>query len=392
MSESSTGKRGAFPSIYDAAVVGAGPAGSAAAATLAQRGRSVLLLEKERFPRHKVCGALLSADAMPLLDRLGARGPIAACAPESIREGAIHLPHGPSISFRLPAPALGISRLLFDDLLARRARGEGAHVRFGVRVVSVTRSDGLFRVGIASLSGQEEVLARSVVGAWGRWDALDRALDRDFLRLGRRFFGWSRDFRGGASGLAGRVALYLFRGGYCGLSRVEGGAFNLAGVISEKAKSATSGWEAVLLRSRAENSALDRDLAGLEPGPVGFLGTGPVFFTSKPAAEHGVLMAGDAAGVLDPFSGEGQSAALAAGILAAETLDAAFSGLIPLGQVADAYERAWRSRFARRFGWSALFRRLMLHPLAATFAARIAGNRLVTVAVRSLHPEERVAS
>ena len=118
------------------------------------------------------------------------------------------------------------------------------------------------------------------------------------LRLGRRFFGWSRDFRGGASGLAGRVALYLFRGGYCGLSRVEGGAFNLAGVISEKVKSTTSGWEAVLLRARAENSALDRDLAGLEPGPVGFLGTGPVFFTAKPAAEQGVLMAGDAAGVL----------------------------------------------------------------------------------------------
>ena len=391
MSELSTGDRRASPSIYDAVVVGAGPAGSAAAGTLAQRGRSVLLLEKERFPRHKVCGALLSADALPLLDRLGARASIVARAPETIREGAIHLPRGPSVSFRLPAPALGISRLLFDDLLARRAREEGADVRFGARVVSVTRCDGLFRVGLASASGREDRLARTVVGAWGRWDALDRALDRDFLRRGRRFFGWSCDFRGGAPQLAGRVGLYLFRGGYCGLSRVEGGALNLAGVISEKAKSATSGWEAVLRRARGENSALDRDLSGLEPGPVGFLGTGPVFFTAKPAAERGVLMAGDAAGVLDPFSGEGQSAALAAGILAAETLDAALSGQIPLGQVSEAYRRAWKSCFARRFGWSALFRRLMLHPLAAAFAARIAGQKLVTVAVKSLHPEEPAA-
>ena len=58
---------------FDAVVVGAGPAGSAAAAVLAEHGRSVLLLEKDVFPRHKVCGEFLSADALPSLDRIGAR-------------------------------------------------------------------------------------------------------------------------------------------------------------------------------------------------------------------------------------------------------------------------------------------------------------------------------
>src|SRR5207237_5725359 len=154
-----------------------------------------------------------------------------------------------------------------------------------------------------------------------------RALERSFLSRRSRFFGWSRDYAAGTSFLQGEVRLYVFGGGYCGLSRVEGGAINLAGIVSESARGrAGRGWEALLERARRGNRALDADLAKLSPGPIGFLGTGPVFFTAKPPTEDGILMAGDAAGVLDPFSGEGQSAALASGILAAETAERLLAG------------------------------------------------------------------
>jgi flavin-dependent dehydrogenase len=87
-------------------------------------------------------------------------------------------------------------------------------------------------------------------------------------------------------------------------------------------------------------------------------------------------MAGDAAGVIDPFSGEGQAGALASVILAARAVERGLSGEIPLSSVASAYADAWQARFSAGFAWSAAFRRLVLKSAAAALAARIGGGRL----------------
>ena len=369
--------------IYDAVAVGAGPAGSAAATLLAAAGKRVLLLEKDHFPRAKVCGEFLSTDALPSLERLGARNAVESARPERIDRGSLHLLTGPAVLFRLPAQALGISRYCLDDLLAKRAREAGAEVRFGARVLSI--EGGLserFRIRCSGSHRDEEIRSRAVIGAWGRWDALDRAFARGFLSRRERFFGWSRDYDGDTSQLAGEVRLYLFRGGYCGLSRVEGGAANLAGVVSEKThRRAGGGWTGVLEHARQSNPHLDVDLSRMSPGPIGFLGTGPVFFTSKPPAENGMLMAGDAAGVIDPFSGEGQSSALASGILAAETVLRLLAGDLSPRQHTRAYAKAWKKRFGKRFAWSAFFRRMVLSPGLGNLAARVAGERLIRFAI-----------
>jgi len=367
---------------FDAVVVGAGPAGSSAATVLAGRGRSVLLLEKDLFPRHKVCGEFLSSDALPSLERIGARQSVEGATEERITRGVVRLASGEAVAFSLPAPAIGLSRFRLDDLLARRASQAGADVRFGARVVSAEPANDGFRVRFAHRQSEAEVTARVAVGAWGRWDALDRAMARGFVRRRPLFFGWNRDFAGDSDFLAGRVHLYLFPGGYCGLSRVEGGAVNLAGVVSgETWKTAGGGWTAVVEGARRGNRALDEDLAKLAPGPIGFLGTGPVFFTRKPPVENGLLMAGDAAGVIDPFSGEGQAAALASGILAADAADRRLSGELSIEESARAYAKAWRDRFGRRFAWSAAFRRLMLNRTFGTIAGRLAGETLVRFAI-----------
>jgi flavin-dependent dehydrogenase len=366
---------------FDAVVVGAGPAGSSAAAVLGERGRSVLLVEKDLFPRHKVCGEFLSADALSSLERIGAREAVEGATEERITKGMLYLATGHTVAFTLPAPAIGLSRFRLDDLLARRARAAGVDVRFNTRVVSAEPAHGGFHVRFTHDQIESEAAARAVIGAWGRWDALDRAMERGFLGRRARFLGWNRDFGGDTGFLAGRVHLYLFAGGYCGLSRVEEGAVNLAGVVSEEAWRRAGGWTAVVDAARERNRALDSDLARLTPGPIGYLGTGPVFFTRKPPVENDLLMAGDAAGVIDPFSGEGQAAALASGILAAEAAERFLSGELSREKCSRSYAKAWRDRFGRRFAWSAAFRRLVLNGRIGAIAGRLAGERLVTFAV-----------
>jgi flavin-dependent dehydrogenase len=341
------------------------------------------MLEKDQFPRPKVCGEFLSASALDSLTRLNLRQTIESCRPESIERGIVHLPRAGTASFRLATPAIGISRFAFDDLLARGAQSAGAEVRFGARVVSVRPGPGGFHVRFAG--SPEQVCARAAIGAWGRWDSMDRALARGFLTGHRRFLGWSRDYAGDTASLAGLVQLYIFPGGYCGLSRVENATANLAGVISEKTRGQLrGGWDGVLAYARGRNPGLEASVMPLTPGPVGFLGTGPVFFTAKPPAENGILMAGDAAGVLDPFSGEGQSTALASGILAAETIERGLQGEFPMDRLSKVYAQGWRRRFHGRFAWSRILRRMILNPTVAEITGRVAGDRVVRIAVRAL--------
>ncbi len=372
---------------YDAVVIGAGPAGSAAAAALASRGRRTLVLERDRFPRRKVCGEFLSGRARESLARLDLLAAIAGEA-EPIERGSLHLRRARSVPFALASRAFGISRRRLDTLLARRAEELGAELRFGARVLSVEPGPrGGARLRVAAAGGEEEILGRGVVGAWGRWDVLDRSLGRGVLRRRGRFSGWSRDYDGVPGLFAREVRLYLFPGGYCGLSRVEHGRIHLAGVISERRRrSLPNGWQAVVAHARFGNPELDRDLAPLDgrESPEGDLGTGPIYFTTKRRVEGGALMAGDAAGVIDPFLGEGIAAAMASGILAGEALDSALAGRLSMESAAEEYARAWKREFRGRVGWGSALRRLMLHPAAASLAARLGGEGLVRTALTRL--------
>ncbi|HWC65148.1 MAG TPA: FAD-dependent oxidoreductase, partial [Thermoanaerobaculia bacterium] len=197
----------------DVAIVGAGPAGSAAAIELARRGLTVAVLEKERFPRDKVCGEFLSPEALGDLARWGVAARIERERVERIERGVFFFGDGRSVSFPLPRPAVGVSRRLLDALLAEEAAASGAAVRFGVAIEAI---EGSLAEGFAlTAAGGETIRARAVVASWGRWSPLDRSLGRAFATRTRgRFFGWSRHDSGDSSGLAGRIHLHFFLDGY----------------------------------------------------------------------------------------------------------------------------------------------------------------------------------
>jgi flavin-dependent dehydrogenase len=353
---------------FDVAIVGAGPAGSSAAIELARRGRSVVLLEKERFPRDKVCGEFLSPEAMDDLARWGVAARIAAEPVERIDRGTFFLAPRRAVDFSLPLPGTGVSRRLLDTLLAREAESAGAQVRFGR---DVERIEGSLAGGFSITAAADPPLAaRCVLAAWGRWSPLDRALGREFARRTRgRFFGWSRHDEGDSSHLAGKIHLHFFRGGYCGLSRIEGGVVNFAGVVAEKelrrrlgsAPDGGGGWERFLAALVEGEPRLRADLAPLRPARE-VLGTPAVFFERHSPAFLGILGIGDAAGIRDPFTGDGQATAIRGGIVAAETVDAFLRGDVGADALERAHRETWTRAFRAPFTWDGIFRKALLSP------------------------------
>lgn len=342
--------------MYDAVVIGGGLAGSIAALTLASRGWQVALLERKRYPHHKVCGEFISTEGVRRLESLGVlRGLETVC----IDRAAITTPYGKC--WETAIPGVGISRYALDPVLASRAEAAGADVQTGV---TVTRIEGDFERGFA-LTGQRdgqpaEFHARVVIGAHGKRSQVDRALERRFMQRDHRFVGLKAHFVGESPC---RVDLHTFPGGYCGISEIEGGRINVCLLARTDVFARCGDIQAFTAWMRSQNRALDRWLASAEQ-VTEWLSISQIAFESKPPVERGVLMAGDSAGLIAPLAGDGMSMALDGGRLAALHASAYLSGDIAASDLVKGYAAAWRRTFAARLRLGRWLQGWMLRPYA----------------------------
>jgi flavin-dependent dehydrogenase len=163
--------------IFDVAVVGGGPAGSVCATFCAASGLSVVLIERERFPREKVCGDCLNPQCWPILRRLG------------IDQRVRALPHGAldwvefinlrGVHLRVDLPQgenaeIAIKRSSFDSVLLKRARELGAQVHEASTLTSIAKSDGAWKLTTGEVTAAFR--ARVLVGADGRNSTVARLL------------------------------------------------------------------------------------------------------------------------------------------------------------------------------------------------------------------------
>jgi flavin-dependent dehydrogenase len=297
---------------WDAVVVGAGPAGSAAALALARGGASVLLVERSSFPRWKVCGACLSPGALSSLSALGARD-VAENASAVPLDGMTLHHGGREARLRLRGWA-ALSRAALDMALVREAQRAGASFRSAARArLGMTDADA--RVVRLTTPGEEaEVRARVVIDATG----LGRGLAED----GQRTTDAAPGARVGIGVQldapdypidSGELHMVVGRSGYVGLVRVEDGSLNVAAAV-----------DAPQLRS-AEPARLVAGIlreAGLPPLPAAgvdrWRGTPRLDRSGDHFGAHRLLRLGDAAGYVEPFTGEGIGWALDDGRVAAD--------------------------------------------------------------------------
>jgi flavin-dependent dehydrogenase len=336
--------------MYDLMVIGGGPAGTSAAITCARGGKQVLLLERGRFPRHKVCGEFVSAESFDLLAGLLA-APHASLLADAIRitRARVFL-DGRTLHAPVNPPAASISRLDLDAALWDSAVASGVDARQQVTVQEVSGSEPFT---LSTSAGKFE--GRAVINASGRWSNLTQAPTNGQARV--KWLGVKGHFA--ELSPPHSVDLYFFEGGYCGVQPVEMAATH------EERINACAMVRADVASTLAEVFACDPALRERSQqwrplsDPVS---TSPLVFRQLQPERDGILMAGDAAAFVDPFVGDGISLALRSGSLAGECLMPFFAERRSLPEAARSYCLAYEQRLAPVFRTSSKIRRMLSLP------------------------------
>ncbi len=340
----------------DHLVIGGGLAGSMAALRLAAEGREVTLLEKEQVAHHKVCGEFLSYEAVEYLSTAGVDPYNLGAA--RIRRVRLYSKNR-VVEAALPFTALSLSRRVLDAAMIARAAESGCKVRLGVLVDSLKTQDGVWQ---AQPRGGELVQARTVFLATGKHD----------LRGWERGRGVQGDLIGfkmhwalapaQREALRELMELYLFSGGYGGLSLVENGVANMCLVVLRGALRKVGGWTELLTAIVNDNPVLLERLHGAKP-----LWERPLAISSIP---YGYLVGGasslwrigDQAAVIPSFTGDGMSIALHSGSLAAEMSLA--------GAGAEEYHRRLHAKLRRGMTLGTLLSQTMVSRAGRILAPR----------------------
>lgn len=316
----------------DVIVVGGGPAGAATAWSLAGEGMDVLVLDRAKFPRDKICAEYLSPQASRILSDMGVLDEIERTNPGHLAGMKIRAPNGHIANGEFAAnhgfqgfrdKGLAIRRTILDDIVLRGARSAGARVKESVRVTDLSRDSSARVNGVVTLAagGQPQtLLARHVVGADGLRSVVGKRLGlTGTSRIWPRRIALVAHYRN-VRDLTDMGEMHVEHDGYFGIVEVGGGIMNVAIVVPiSRAKEIGEGKDEFFERWISARPHLAKRFVGAERiTPV--RATGPFATASRRAWAPGAALVGDAADFFDPFTGEGIYAALRGGELLAPYL------------------------------------------------------------------------
>lgn len=355
--------------VWDVLVIGAGPAGTLAARQLALAGKRVLLVDSKSFPRGKVCGACLNGQALSILRAAGLSEVVTDLGGVPLNRFDVRV-YGKGVSVPLPE-GLAVSRKRFDAELVRAAVSAGTdflpETSASLGALSGAGADECRLVNLRHRDAALlEVRARIVLAA----DGLAHASLRDHEQFASHVAPASRIGVGGhlasfpASYECGTVYMAVGRPGYVGLVQVEEGQLNIAGaLLPAYVRSAGNVPEAVGGLIREAGLASIAALADAE-----WHGTIAMTRQTRRPADRRVLVLGDAAGYVEPFTGEGIAWAFAAAIAVSPFV---LRGLATWDEhLENEWHRALRTVVFRRQRWSHLFAFASRHPIVARCVQR----------------------
>jgi flavin-dependent dehydrogenase len=326
---------------YDVIIVGGGLAGLVSAVHLSKKGLSVLLIEKQEYPKHKVCGEYISNEVLSYLKALGF-DPFEYGA-KNIVKLTLSTPQSRSVSTKLPFGGFSISRYRIDWELAKMAKKYGAEIRH-VTVTDIQFKDNRFQV---FTNQDEKYTAELVIGSFGKRSNLDVKMNRDFIKKASPFLGVKAHYKGDFPDDA--VGLHNFEGGYCGISKVETDLVNVCYIVAFKSFKQYKNIDDFQKKVLSENKYLKEVFATHELAFEKPLAISQVSFSAKQPVENHILMCGDSAGMIHPLAGNGMSMAIRAAQMASLQILKFKSGRIKSRKDLESqYSKIWNKEFSSR--------------------------------------------
>ena len=353
---------------FDVIIVGGGLAGLTSAIHLSTRKKRVLLIEKNEYPKHKVCGEYISNEVLPYLNSLGIN---------PINEGAkqitkVHISTTKSnlIKGELPLGGFGMSRYFLDNLLVKKA-----HLN-GVQILKDTVDSIHFKKDSFTITTKSSGVFQSkiTIGAFGKRSSLDQKMKRKFIQKKSPYLAVKIHVKGVFP--ENLVALHNFKGGYCGVSKVEDNAINVCYITEyrsfKKHKNITDFQEQVVFKNEHLRKIFKESTPVFEKP----LTISQVSFQTKNPVEDHVIMCGDTAGMIHPLCGNGMGMAISSAQLASIRILQFLNGEIKTREgLEKQYLRDWNKEFKIRLkaghfiAW--LFRNQTISQIAYSILKRI---------------------
>ena len=327
--------------MFNTIIIGGGLAGLVSALHLSIKGQKVLLIEKNTYPKHKVCGEYISHEVLPYLRSLNF-DPFVLGA-KDIKKLTLSTSKSRSVSTILPLGGFSISRYCIDEALKNKAEEHGALV-LQASVLDLKFEHDYFTV---KASNKEVYKAPILIGAYGKRSTMDVKLNRAFIKKTSPFLGVKAHYKGEFPEDA--VGLHNFEGGYCGVSKVENDHINICYLADyktfKKHKSITEFQENVLYKNKFLKEVLSNSTLVFDKP----LTISQVSFSSKSPIEDHMLMCGDAAGMIHPLAGNGMGMAIRSAQMASNLiLDYSCGKLKSRKELEKAYTKAWTKEFGTR--------------------------------------------
>ncbi|MNX22630.1 putative oxidoreductase [compost metagenome] len=322
-------------------IVGGGLAGLTAAIHLSKIGFQVLLIEKNEFPKHKVCGEYISNEVLPYLSWLEVN--VQELQPENITKLQFSAFNGKTINCILPLGGFGVSRYALDEFLYKKAIVQGC------RIIQDTVENIVFENNYFIVSTSKGAVLKSdiVIGAFGKRSVIDQKLNRNFIKKKSPWLAVKAHYSGDFPD--DLVGLHNFKGGYCGVSKVENNTINICYLadyetfkryknIEDYQKEVV--FQNPILKLLFENSSLLFD----QP-----LTISQICFEKKQAVENHILMIGDTAGLIHPLCGNGMAMAIHSAKIVSELVNGyCINESQSRAELENKYIQEWNHNFQNR--------------------------------------------